>query len=537
MSFFKALSIKFKIYCIAFIGITGLCVSLAMLQHVINSAAIALHDVENIHYPTIESFEVLSILIEQLSTTFNDAIILEDEDELAGCVALKLQFEQKLGKLTGVLGQPSVDRISAVFNQYYDVADQLALKAIDGELDDQHLVQQSGVIRDKLEQLKSSLKTARKTVLVSFASYIEYAIDNNTQLFNTSSLLFVFIFIVLILTCRFIATLITHSIIEVSKSLSQMSEGKGDLKTRLQVTSSDEVGHLTKQFNTFLDNLYPLIKSVKETAFVIDSANQNTLEIMIETSVSVKNQVKGTEQVASAIEQMANTVKSVNQLASSAATLADRVSRASLEGSEEVKTTSEMIQTLTKKIAEIEMAVQSLTKNSLKINSVLNVISNISAQTNLLALNAAIEAARAGDAGRGFAVVADEVRSLAKLSQNATQEIQKMTESLQTDTANITEIMESSLVWANNSVNQVGLAKDALVEISLVVDEINETNRDVAKATEEQSDVAKHISESTHGISELAAQISKAIANTNKKCADQTARVRTLTTIVNQFQT
>ena len=83
MSFFKELSIKFKIYCIAFIGITGLCVSLAMLQQVINSAAIALHDVENIHYPTIESFEGLSILIEQLSTTFNDAIILEDEDELA----------------------------------------------------------------------------------------------------------------------------------------------------------------------------------------------------------------------------------------------------------------------------------------------------------------------------------------------------------------------------------------------------------------------------------------------------------------------
>lgn len=121
---------------------------------------------------------------------------------------------------------------------------------------------------------------------------------------------------------------------------------------------------------------------------------------------------------------------------------------------------------------------------------VLEVIRGIAEQTNLLALNAAIEAARAGEQGRGFAVVADEVRSLASRTQQSTQEINQMLESLQTAASTAVAMMEHSQASVESNVESASKAGESLHAITQTVTTINDMNSAIAAATEEQNQVS-----------------------------------------------
>nr|WP_288453619.1 PAS domain-containing methyl-accepting chemotaxis protein [uncultured Pseudomonas sp.] len=224
------------------------------------------------------------------------------------------------------------------------------------------------------------------------------------------------------------------------------------------------------------------------------------------SSTGLQRQREETDQVATAVNEMAATTLEVANNVARTAIATQEANRLTQEGRTIASETREAIQRLSLSVGETGETVTRLAQDSNEIGGVVDVIKGIADQTNLLALNAAIEAARAGEMGRGFAVVADEVRSLAQRTAESTGQIHALIAKLQRTADEAVLTMDIGRKQADEGVERVQQADQALAGISDAVANINEMADQIAAAAEEQSAVADEISRNITTIAQLSDQ-------------------------------
>ncbi|SDU81868.1 methyl-accepting chemotaxis protein [Pseudomonas mucidolens] len=267
----------------------------------------------------------------------------------------------------------------------------------------------------------------------------------------------------------------------------------GDMTVSFRADSRDELGDLGQVFNGTVAKIHDLIERVGQTIQEVEHQAGQVESVSARSNQAVSSQRSQIEQVATAMNQMSATAHEVARSAAAAVSSAHSVNDETLNGRGLVQSQQGSIARLASEIDQSVLVINQLAIDSQSISTVLEVIKSIAEQTNLLALNAAIEAARAGEQGRGFAVVADEVRTLARRTQQSTEEIEQMIIKLHSGVGAAVKAMDSSHQMANGTVGQSEKVQSALENILGAVGMIVDQNQQIAAAVEQQTAVAQDI--------------------------------------------
>jgi len=199
-------------------------------------------------------------------------------------------------------------------------------------------------------------------------------------------------------------------------ALSRAAAGiqSGDLAARAVPSGGGETRRLAETFNAMVDSIVDDGPRILEEAG--DAATRLSLAA-VQLSVATGEQRDAAATTSAELQSLAASSSLIAESVAGVAAKAEEL-RANIQlAHTDLQASSDRTQANARRVDEIQ--------------TVLELLKDISDQTALLALNAAIEAARAGEAGRGFAVVADEVRRLAERSMAAATQIAKLTDGAQ----------------------------------------------------------------------------------------------------------
>lgn len=233
-----------------------------------------------------------------------------------------------------------------------------------------------------------------------------------------------------------------YKVAQIGQATASKSDRQREQADRLLETTLDVAGSITTNIGIAAMETQNLTNAIESTQRSMEDVSQGASD----TAGAIAEQQCSTEEIDGYIKGVGiSTDEIVAELSETEANLkvANSIMQELLE---QVKVSEGAGVVVAKEMDELK-------QDALKMESIVNLITEIASQTSMLALNASIEAARAGEAGRGFAVVATEISALAAQTDQATGNINDLIANI-SKSVNETVTAMDSLLESNQSQNE-----------------------------------------------------------------------------------
>lgn len=343
----------------------------------------------------------------------------------------------------------------------------------------------------------------------------------------------IFISILCIIAASIFVVIFSHSISNPLKKLSEVAAAiaEGDLTKKVSVTKSkDEIGALTRAFESMVNKLRKVIYEVREMSMSTAASSEEMTSSAEEVSsasgqiaCAVNELAKGASEQAISTEngkeKISDVILGLNDISNKML----KSEELTINAKDKVTIGKDSINYQTSKMEEsrnvaerVKISVDELSERSTEIGKILGAIMAISEQTNLLSLNAAIEAARAGEHGKGFSVVAEEIRKLADQSTVSAHKIEDIIKEVQSGIINVVQevnnvkiVIEAQEKGIQDTVNAFQDIEDAVTSINVNIRKVTEVSKELDEKAKEtgsvMSDIASISEEAASGTEEVAA--------------------------------